>query len=89
MGARRFRDRAGIRHPVHVVTSLTPGMLAEYDRPVGIGEVVTVDTAAPVDAAAVAAAVRARLQGHEARAMARERRPGPGAGRAGGSRVRG
>jgi hypothetical protein len=47
---------------VHVVTSLTPDMLAEYDRPVGIGEVVTVDTAVPVDAAAVAAAVRARLR---------------------------
>jgi hypothetical protein len=36
-------------------------MLAEYDRPVGIGGLVTVDTALPVDAAAVAAAVRARL----------------------------
>jgi hypothetical protein len=62
LAARRFRDRAGIRHPVHVVTSLTPGMLAQYDRPVGIGEVVTVDTAVPVDAAAVAAAVRACLE---------------------------
>jgi hypothetical protein len=38
-------------------------MLAEYDRPVGIGELVTVDTAVPVDAAAVAAAVRAALAG--------------------------
>jgi hypothetical protein len=47
---------------VHVVTSLTPDMLAEYDRPVGIGEVITVDTAVPVDAAAVAAAVRACLE---------------------------
>jgi hypothetical protein len=37
-------------------------MLAEYDRPVGIGEVVNVDTAAPVDAAVVAAAVRTRLR---------------------------
>ena len=61
LAARRYRDRARTRHPVHVVSSLTPEMLAEYDRPVGIGEVVTVDTAAPVDAAAVAAAVRARL----------------------------
>jgi hypothetical protein len=47
---------------VHVVTSLTPDMLAEYDRPVGIGEVITVDTAVPVDAAAVAAAVRVYLE---------------------------
>jgi hypothetical protein len=59
-----------------VVTSLTPDMLAEYDRPVGIGEVVAVDTAAPVDAAAVAAVVRALLRGS------------PGAGRADGGRVR-
>jgi hypothetical protein len=61
---------------VHVVTSLTPDMLAEYDRPVGIGELVTVDTTVPVDAAVVAAAVRARLLSS------------PGAGRAGGSQVR-
>ena len=63
LAARRYRDRAGTRHPVHVVTSLTPRMLAEYDRPVGIGALVTVDTAVPVDAAAVAAAVRACLRG--------------------------
>jgi hypothetical protein len=63
LAARRYRDRARTRHPVHVVARLTPGMLAEYDRPVGIGELVTVDTAVPVDAAAVAAAVRARLHG--------------------------
>ena len=49
------------------MTSLTPDMLAGYDRPVGIGEVVTVDTAVPVDAAAVAAAVRARLRGSPGR----------------------
>ena len=72
LAARRYRDRARTRHPVHVVSSLTPEMLAEYDRPVGIGEVVTVDTAAPVDAAAVAAAVRARL---------RQGSPGGGGGR--------
>jgi predicted kinase len=75
LAARRYRDRAGTRHPVHVVGSLTPEMLAEYDRPVGIGEVLTVDTAAPVDAAAVAAAVRARL---------REGSPALGCGHAGG-----
>jgi len=62
LAARRYRDRARGRHPVHVVSRLTPEMLAEYDRPVGLGEVVTVDTAGPVNAAAVAAAVRARLR---------------------------
>jgi hypothetical protein len=33
LAARRYRDRARTSHPVHVVTSLTPDMLAEYDRP--------------------------------------------------------
>jgi len=37
-------------------------MLAEYDQPVGIGKLITVDTAVPVNAAAVAAAVRAQLR---------------------------
>jgi hypothetical protein len=33
---------------VHVVTSLSPALLAEYDRPVGLGDVITVDTTGPV-----------------------------------------
>ena len=61
LAARRYNQRAPTCHPVHVVTRLTPGMLAEYDRPVGIGNLVTVDTARPVDLAAVAAAVRTHL----------------------------
>jgi len=44
-----------------VVTSLTPQMLAEYDRPLGIGELITVDTTAPVDVAKLAERVRASL----------------------------
>jgi len=61
LAARRYNQRARTCHPIHVVTHLTPGMLAEYDRPAGIGKLVTVDTALPVDLAAVAAAVRAHL----------------------------
>jgi predicted kinase len=45
-------------HPVHVVTTLPPEAMTEYDRPVGIGLLITVDTTAPVDVNAVAAAVR-------------------------------
>jgi hypothetical protein len=33
--------------------------MAEYDRPVGIGDLVTVDTTRPVDVAGVAERVRA------------------------------
>ena len=50
-------------HPVHVLTTLPVAAMAEYDRPVGIGGLVLVDTAAPVDVPAVAARVRACLAG--------------------------
>ena len=54
------RYNARTSHPVHVVTALHLNDMAEYDRPVGIGTLVTVDTTVPVDVPAVAAAVRAR-----------------------------
>jgi predicted kinase len=54
------RYNARVTHPVHVVTTLQLEAMAEYDRPVGIGALVTVDTSAPVDVIAVATAVRDR-----------------------------
>ena len=56
VAVQRYNARA--THPVHVVTTLQPEQMAEYDRPVGIGALVTVDTTVPVDPSAVAAAVR-------------------------------
>jgi predicted kinase len=53
------RYNARGRHPVHVLSTLPVAAMAEYDRPVGIGDLVTVDTTRPVDVAAVAARVRA------------------------------
>ena len=47
--ARRFAQRARTAHPAHPLTELTPDLLAEYDRPMGIGQVIEVDTSAPVD----------------------------------------
>jgi predicted kinase len=61
LAASRYAERAATSHPVHVVTSLTPEVLAEFDRPVGIGELITVDTTAPVDVAALAERVLASL----------------------------
>jgi predicted kinase len=52
------RYNARVTHPVHVVTTLGMEAMAEYDRPVGIGALVTVDTTIPVDVNAVATAVR-------------------------------
>ena len=61
LAARRYNERARTCHPVHVVTELSPETRGEYDRPVGVGELVTVDTTVPVDVMAVAAVVRAYL----------------------------
>jgi predicted kinase len=52
------RYNARVAHPVHVVTTLQMEAMSEYDRPVGIGALVTVDTTVPVDVTAVAAEVR-------------------------------
>lgn len=56
LALRRYNAR--VTHPVHVVTTLQPEAMAEYDRPVGLGALVTVDTTATVNVGAVAAAVR-------------------------------
>lgn len=72
IAASRFAERAARdRHPVHVNTSVTPDDMAEYDRPIGIGTLITVDTTIPVDVPALAALVRARLAGARLAAPAR------------------
>jgi predicted kinase len=52
------RYNARPTHPVHVIESLPVSAMAEYDRPVGIGGLVAVDTTGPVDVRSVAARVR-------------------------------
>jgi predicted kinase len=56
LASARYNARA--THPVHVIKSLPVSAMAEYDRPVGIGGLVMVDTTGRVDVAAVAALVR-------------------------------
>ena len=56
------RYNARSRHEVHVVKEVTLTEMEKYDRPVGVGPLITVDTTAPVDVATVAAEVR-RLHG--------------------------
>ena len=51
------RYNARSRHEVHQGT-LPLSSMEKYDRPVGIGPLITVDTTRPVDVAAVAAEVR-------------------------------
>jgi AAA domain len=69
------RYNARPRHPVHVLTHLAPHDLAEFDRPVGIGALVTVDTTTPVDVSAIAAQVRSLLLPHQRVPFESARRP--------------
>jgi predicted kinase len=55
------RYNARPRHEIHT-KEMTLADMERYDRPVGVGSLITVDTTAPVDVAAVAAEVR-RLHG--------------------------
>lgn len=57
----RYSARELASHRVHVVKALTARTLAGFDRPVGLGELVSVSTAGPVDMAEVAWLVRERL----------------------------
>jgi len=59
LAAQRYAARHPGRHPTHVSATLSPELLAEFDGPMGIGPVIEADTAAPVDIAALAAAVEA------------------------------
>jgi predicted kinase len=55
--ARRFARRAAARHSAHVLSTLSPELLAEFDGPVGLGPVIEVDTELPVDIGSIARAV--------------------------------
>jgi predicted kinase len=46
------------RHEVHWLTTATLAAMDKYDRPVGVGPLITVDATGPVDVAPVAAGVR-------------------------------
>jgi predicted kinase len=58
---RRFHERAQTAHPAHPLRELTPEHLAEFDRPIGLSEVIEVDTSHPVDVEALAAQVTSRI----------------------------
>jgi predicted kinase len=54
---RRFHDRSQTAHPAHPLRDLTPEHAAEFDRPIGLGAVIEIDTTRPVDMEALAAQV--------------------------------
>ncbi|MFL6075446.1 MAG: AAA family ATPase [Mycobacteriales bacterium] len=47
--ARRFAARAPTAHAAHPLTELSTELVAEYDQPIGLGEVINIDTTRPVD----------------------------------------
>jgi predicted kinase len=57
----RFNERAKTAHAAHPARDLTPEWVAEFDRPMGIGDIIEVDTSQPVDVSAIAAQVAALL----------------------------
>lgn len=59
--ARRYEARAPGRHPTHVLWEYSEEFLTEYDRPMGVGTVIDVDTGEPVDVEGVAQRVRSAL----------------------------
>ncbi len=63
--ARRYalRGASADHHEVHVVRSVDPAALAEFQSPFHLGPVIEVDTTRPVDLDVVVAAVRAELPG--------------------------
>jgi predicted kinase len=59
--ARRYEARAPERHPTHVLWEYSDRFLTEYDRPVGMGTVIDVDTEAPLDVELIASQVNRAL----------------------------
>jgi hypothetical protein len=60
---RRYSERRASRHVAHAEAHrvVSPEAWAKWARPVGLGELVSVDTSAPVDIAGLACEVRAKL----------------------------
>jgi predicted kinase len=58
---RRFRERAKTAHAAHPAREFAPTWTVEFDRPVGLGAVIEVDTTRPVDVGALAIEVAALL----------------------------
>lgn len=62
--AERLGSRAAAagHHPVHVDREISADVLAEYERPLGVGTLISVDTSRPVDLAAVVGRIRAEFR---------------------------
>ena len=59
----RFESRGTdpTHHPAHVDSTLDPELLAEFDQPMGLGNLIRVDTTLPVDVTALAEMILAKF----------------------------
>ena len=58
----RFHERAMTAHAAHPATDLTPEWIAEFDRPMGLGDVIEIDTTRPVEIDSLAMRITALLE---------------------------
>lgn len=65
--ARRYTERGKRleQHAIHVLRAMTADQMAEYDRPMGVGQILVVDTSLPVDVPALATEVAAAFSSAE------------------------
>jgi predicted kinase len=61
LAAQRYAARHAGRHPTHTSGEVSLAQLADFDRPIALGPVIEVDTAAPVDVEAIAVQVEGLL----------------------------
>ena len=64
MAAQRYEARASSasHHRAHVLARLSDDLLGEFDRPMGVGYLIQVDTTKPVDVPGVTASIQAILR---------------------------
>jgi predicted kinase len=77
VAAKRYATRAAsaTHHRAHVLSRLSDELLAEFDQPLGVGQLIRVDTTESVEVASLAAAIRALLSGPTREAVRQHRSP--------------
>jgi predicted kinase len=79
LAAERYATRAAkvTHHRAHVLPRLSDDMLAEFDQPLGLGQLIRVDTTEPADMAALAVTIQTLINGAGAVSQAAGHRRSP------------
>lgn len=65
LAIQRYNKRAPYRHPAHVLKTMTPDYLMQFEGPLNIGPLIEVDTELPVDYGLLVRCVRGLLRQDE------------------------